>query len=262
MESMRFLLLLAVVTSTSSALAQEDLGAVLEKRAGSVPDGPRAFQETWLLPAEAPTATDPANTRFAGRVHVYQQAPKERLEIHRVVDGELADPVVVVLDGNRYLLVTPVGATPFLESDPAQDPFIRMILAGPPGPAPPHRTVPAAGGFAAVVLRHGEAGAFDTKKAFATELPRGGAGLLSGLSSFSAAGETEVVASAGARGVDRIRTATGTITVVPDEQAVEWMESTTRVPVAELERFRREARLAPYHLLPAVPSPAAEEEAG
>lgn len=259
---MRLVVLLALVTSTSSALAQEDLGAVLEERARSVPDGPRAFQETWLLPADGSTATDPANTRFAGRVHVYQQAPKERLEIHRVVDGEFADPVVVVLDGNRYLLVTPVGASPFLESDPSRDPLVRMILAGPPASAPPHRTIPADGGFAAVVLRHGEARTFDSKKAFAIELPRGGAGLMSGLSSFSAAGDTEVVASAGARGVDRVRTATGTISVVPDEEAVEWMESTTAVPVAELERFRWEARLAPYHLLPAVASPATGEEEG
>lgn len=253
-----FLVLLA-----SPATAQGDLSAALQGRRGAIPDDPRAFQETWLVPSEGKVAPGPEQTEFGGRVRVYQERPRERIEIFEVEGGELGDPVVVVGDGERYWLVTPVGATPLLETEPAADPFVRMVLAGPAGEAEPHRTVPAEGGIAAVVLRHSLAGEFDDEEAFALELPRGGSGVLeTTVSSFSAAGDPEVVASAGARGVDRVRTASGTITVTPDAEAVAWMEEELAVPTLELERFRREARLAPYDVLPAVEEAPSDPEAG
>lgn len=251
-------LLLSLAVSADPAGAQEDLSTLLEERSEGIPEGPRAFQETWLLPGAGSTAREPAATEFGGRVHVYQRSPRERLEIRKVEDGELAGAMVVVFDGSDYMLVTPVGATPFAESDRADDPFVRMVLAGPPGPAPPHRTIAGDGDPAVIVLRHSLSAEFDPEKAFALELPRGGEGLLSGVSRFSAAGDSEVVASAGARGVDQVQTAGGTIHVTPDPEGIEWMEREVAVSTVELERFRLEARLPPYDLLPAEDPDAGE----
>lgn len=251
-------LLLSLAVSSTPAGAQEDLSALLQERSEGIPEGPRAFQETWLLPEAGSAAEEAAATGFGGRVHVYQRSPRERLEIRKVEDGELVGATVVVFDGSRYMLVTPVGATPFAESDRADDPFVRMVLAGPSGPAPPHRRIVGDDGPAAIVLRHSLSPEFDSEKAFALELPRGGEGLLSGVSRFSAAGDTEVVASAGARGVDQVRTAEGTIGVTPDPRAVEWMEREIAVSAVEIERFRLEARLPPYDLLPAEDPDAGE----
>ena len=248
-----FALVLAVGTVglllVSTASGQDDLGAVLAERQKAVPKGRHAFQETWLLPAE--DAAAPPN-RFAGRVNVYQDGPRERLEIRRVQGDALGDPIVIVSNGRSYQLVTRVGATPFLESAPAGEPFVQLVLAGPAGDAPQHRSVAVPAGGQAVVLRSTIDPDFDSGDAFQLRLPQVGGGLLkSGLSQFSAAQNTQLTASAGARGVDQIRTAEGTISVTPDPEAVRRME-TRAVTEVELEDFKLEGRLAPYDELPAA----------
>jgi hypothetical protein len=70
-----------------------------------------------------------------------------------------------------------------------------------------------------------------------------------GLAQFSPGRDPNVTAAAGARGVDQVETAEGTVSVTPDPAAVEWMED-QRVSPAELERFRLEGRLSPYDALP------------
>lgn len=238
-----------ILLLSASVSAQDELGTVLTERQNAVPKGRHAFQETWLLPSDG----DPARpNRFAGRVTVYQDGPRERLEIREVEDGSLSDPVVIVSNGRSYHLVTKVGATPLIESAPAQEPFVRLILAGPPGEAPQHRTVAVPSGGEAVVLRSAADPDFDSGDAFQLRLPQVGGGLLkSGLSQFSAAQNTQLTASAGARGVDQIRTAEGTISVTPDPEAVRRMETRT-VPEVELEEFKLEGGLAPYDELPAA----------
>ena len=251
----------------ASPLAAQDLAGILAERRESVPESKRVFEETWLLPASGDVAPSAEATRFAGRVSVYQQAPKERIEIRKVDEGALGDPIVIVSDGRGYHLVTRVGATDFTASAPARDPFVMLVLSGPAGSAPAHRVVPGAGGgIAAVVLRSEGRPAFESDEAFELELPQVGGGLLkSGLSSFSAAQNTQVTASAGARGVDQIQTANGRVSVNPDPAAVEWMESRP-VSAVELETFRHEGRLGPYGALPeepaAAPQPADSAAAG
>lgn len=244
------------------AAGQGDLAGSLAAR--SVPNAKRSFEETWLLPKTGATAPDASTvTRFAGRATIYQERGKERIELRAVSGGELADPIVVVSDGRTYHLVTKVGATPLVGSAAAGDALLKLVLAGPAGEAPPHRAVPAtAGGVAAVVLRHARQGAFDGGQAFALKLPQVGGGLLrTGLSSFSAAQDPTVTASAGARGVDQVRTANGMITVTPDPAAVSWMEALRVSPVA-FEEFKATGRLAPYDALPEEgAAPAAQEGA-
>lgn len=243
--------LLAVAAAALAGPAVGQEAPDLEARLAEIPAGPRVFQETWLLPREGEAAPTAAETEFAGRVAVFQAGPRERLEIHRVVGEGLADPVVVVSDGSRYHLVTRLGATPLAETEALGDPLVRMALAGPPGDAPDHRVVPApGGGVTAVVLRHSRGTTFDADRAFALKEAQLEGGILGeGLASFSAAGNARLVAAAGPRGVDRVRTARGTVSVTPDPAAVTWMEE-QGVTAVELERFRREARLPPYDLLP------------
>lgn len=240
---------MGILLLAADVSAQDDFGTVLTERQKAVPRGRHAFQETWLLPSEG----DPARpNRFAGRVNVYQDGPRERLEIREVEDGTLGDPVVIVSNGRSYHLVTKVGATPLIASAPAQEAFVRLILAGPPGEAPQHRTVSVPSGGEAVVLRSSADPDFDSGDAFQLRLPQVGGGLLkSGLSQFSAAQNTQLTASAGARGVDQIRTADGTISVTPDPDAVRRMETRT-VSEVELEEFKLEGGLAPYDGLPAT----------
>jgi hypothetical protein len=237
-----------ILLLAATASAQDDLGAVLAERQEGVPKGRHAFQETWLLPAQD-AAGHP--NQFAGRITVYQDGPRERLEIRRVEGDALGDPIVVVSNGRSYHLVTKVGATPLTESAPAKEPFVRLVLAGPAGEAPQHRTVPVPSGGQAVVLRSAVDPDFDSGDAFQLRLPQVGGGLLkSGLSQFSAAQSTQLTASAGARGVDQIRTADGTISVTPDPEAVRRMEARA-VSEVELEGFKLEGGLDPYDELPA-----------
>jgi len=252
----RALLLAAAALATAAALPApspaQTLEQTLEARSQSMPRGKRAWQETWLVPESGPSAPEAGQvTKFGGRVTAYQDGDRERLELRAARGDELEDPVVVVSDGEAYWLVTRVGATPLSESAKASDPWLALVLSGPPGDAPTHREVAAAGGgVAAVVVRAQEPSDFDESAAFALKLPQGGSGLVrSGLSAFSPAANPGVTAAAGARGVDQVQTANGTVSVTPDPDAVRWMEA-QRISPGALERFRMEARLAPYDALP------------
>lgn len=231
----------------------QSLQATLDARRDAMPRGKRAWQETWLVPETGASAPDASQVRkFGGRVVAYQDGDRERLELRAARGDELDDPFVVVSDGDAYWLVSKVGATPLLETAKASDPWLALVLAGPPGEAPAHRTVPAAGGgVAAIVLRAPEPADFESDKAFAMRLPQGGSGLVrEGLASFSPANNAAVTTAAGTRGVDQVRTANGTVSVTPDPAAVRWMEE-QRVTPAALESFRLDERLSPYDALPA-----------
>jgi hypothetical protein len=246
---------LAIAAVAPATAAAQALQATLDARREAMPSGKRSWQETWLVPETGSSAPDAAQVRtFAGRVVAYQDDDRERLELRAARGNELDEPVVVVSDGDGYWLVTRVGATPLVESAKASDPWLGMVLAGPPGNAPADRSVPAAdGGVAAVVIRSAESGDFDSSAAFALKLPQGGSGLVrSGLARFSPGADPTVTAAAGTRGVDQVRTANGTVSVTPDPEAVRWMEAQELSPVA-LESFRIEGRLDPYDALPEEP---------
>ena len=243
---------LGLVVLAPALAAAQALQATLDARREALPRGKHAWQETWLLPEQGPSAPDAGQvTRFAGRVTAFQDGRKERLELRAAAGDDLAEPIVVVSDGEQYWLVTRLGGSPLAQSAKASDAWLALVLSGPPGEAPAHRAVPAAsGGVAAVVLRAPEPTDFESSSAFALKLPQGGSGLMrSGLATFSPANNPGVTAAAGARGVDQVRTANGTVSVTPDPEAVRWMEAQRVTPLA-LESFRLEARLAPYDALP------------
>jgi hypothetical protein len=243
---------LAIAAASPPPAPAQALQATLEARREEMPRGKHAWQETWLVPESGASAPDAARvTKFGGRVWAYQDGDRERLELRAFRGDELEEPVVVVSDGDEYWLVTKVGATPLAESARASDPWLALVLAGPPGEAPQHREVPAeGGGVAAVVVRAPEPADFDEDEAFALRLPQGGSGLVrEGLAQFSPGRDPNVTAAAGTRGVDQVETANGAVSVTPDPAAVEWMEE-QRVTPGALERFRLEGRLSPYDGLP------------
>lgn len=245
-------LALAFAALFPSSTSAQALQATLDSRSEAMPRGKHAWQETWLVPESGTSAPAAAQvTKFGGRVWAYQDGDRERLELRAFRGDELEEPVVVVSDGDDYWLVTKVGATPLAESARAADPWLMLVLAGPPGEAPPHREVPAqGGGVAAVVVRAPEPADFDADEAFALRLPQGGSGLVrEGLAQFSPGRDPNVTAAAGTRGVDQVQTANGAVSVTPDPAAVEWMED-QRVTPGALERFRLEGRLSPYDDLP------------
>ncbi len=256
----RFALLCTIfLTIPAAPLAAQDLSAVLDARADRVPEAKGAFQETWLLPRSGDVAAEPGDTDFGARVAVRHDEGRERIEIRRAAGGALSDPVVVVGDEDGYWLVTAVGATPLAETEPARDPLVRRVLEGPPGQAPPHRTVPAPGGIAAVVLRHPLSDDFDDDAFAVRGAPLSAGRLGAGISSFREGGDRQAVASAGARGVERVRTANGEVQVEPDPAAVEWMDGAAPSAV-EAETFKREAGLAPYDALPPAEAPAGDAD--
>ncbi len=252
MPRVRNVTLLSFVPSLVLAVslsAQDDMAAVLDARQQAIPTGKRVFEETWLTPAAPAEPT--AEPSFAGRVVVFQDRPQERIEIRRATAGESENPIVIVSDGRSYYLVTRVGATDLISSEPIGDPFVQQVLRSPPGAVEPHRTVNDRDGTTtAIVLRHARDTDFDENDAFELKSPQVESSLLKkGLSSFSAAQDRHVAASAGARGVDEIETANGKVSVTPDPAAVEWMEDQS-VPPLEFEQFLIEARLVPYDNLP------------
>ena len=74
----------ASLVTAATASGQDDLGAVLAERQKAVPKGRHAFQETWLLPVQDGAG---GPNQFAGRVNVYQDGPRERIEVRANTDS-------------------------------------------------------------------------------------------------------------------------------------------------------------------------------
>ncbi|MBA2565307.1 MAG: hypothetical protein H0V09_07765 [Gemmatimonadetes bacterium] len=226
--------------------AAQTLDATLAARRAALPKARTAYQETFLT-APPGGARSEKELRLAAKVAVFQQAPRERLEIRPVSGGTFAEPVVVVGDGRGYFLVTKVGSSPLGGSARASDPLVLQALASMPDAAGRKRQVKGAdGGLQAVVLREPRRAEFSGDAAFALKPSRTGGGLLKkGLASFGESDDTAVTASAGARGADEIETPEGRVSVTPDSSAVVWLESREVGPLA-YEDFLREGGLGPY----------------
>ena len=197
-------------------------------------------------------ATD--SLALVARVEAYSQPPRWRLELARTTDGTaLAAPIVIIGGGAEPVVLTEVGSTPLSRHAAGQDSVVRQLVAGFGANGRPARAAPArivetgAGGRVTfVVLRRAVA-----RADFADNLLSAGAGGRLGRSlgrfgvqSLGGERRTDVVASAGARGVARVRTVDGEIVVQPDTAAVLAMERVT-VDLAELDRFLRELQSAP-----------------
>jgi hypothetical protein len=195
------------------------------------------------------TDADTDSLALIARVEVYSAPPRWRAEVAQVTDGEaLATPVVVIGGDGEPVVLTALGSSPLAQHVANQDPVVQRVVAGfgPDGRPlrpPPARIVEGGGGAEVtfVILRRPVARAeFDDNLLAAGSAGRLGRSLGSfGVASLAGERRTDVVASAGARGVARVRTVDGEIVVNPDTAAVRRLEAVD-IGLIELERFLRE----------------------
>ncbi len=190
---------------------------------------------------------------LAMRIDYFSAPPRWRAEIRRTRDGQtLADPDILIGEGMRAMVVTPLGATPLEQHALAQDPLIKAAVvfdqsgrrAGPATGRITERT--ADGRVGRIVFRRVlRSAGFDDRLLDPGNRSSGRTLLASGIAAVGDQRSASVVATAGARGVDRVQTPNGTVPVRPDTAAVARMERFAVGSVA-LEEFLRAGGLGPY----------------
>lgn len=200
--------------------------------------------------------TNPATDSLAlvMRVDYFASAPRWRAEIRRSGDGRSFGEAEILLgDRATVLAVTQLGTTPLDQHALGRDTLVRAAAAvfdaaGRRQGAAAGRIVEraAAGAVRRVVFRRSV-----RSPTFSDDVlnPRGqtaGRQLLAGrLTQVGDQRSASVVATAGARGVDRVRTPRGEVAVTPDTMAVVRMERLA-VGAVRLEEFLRTGGLGPY----------------
>jgi adenylate cyclase len=202
-------------------------------------------------------ATD--SLALVARVEFFAAAPRWRAEFREVVTPDsMAPAVVLVADGDERVILTRLGSTALDQHAAATDPIVQAILdrvtAGRPTPVGPARIVQTdeAGRVRYVIVRKPAA-----RVDFEDSLLRTGtAGRLGrsmarlGMHAIGGERDQEVVASAGARGVAKVQTVDGEITVMPDTAAVLRMQR-VEIGIITLDRFLRDGGIRSVPLEPA-----------
>jgi hypothetical protein len=187
------------------------------------------------------------------RVDYFVAAPRWRAEIRRSADGvNFGEPVILLGEGQQALVVTQLGTTPFEQHALARDSLIRAVNVfsvngtrmGPPNGPIVERSK--GGGVLRVAFRRSiRTPAFADDNLNPRNQTAGRQLLSKGLVTVGDQRSAAVVATAGARGVDKIKTPKGEVTVKPDSIAVLRMER-FGVGAARLEEFLRAGGLGPY----------------
>ena len=188
------------------------------------------------------------------RVDYFAKAPRWRAEVRRTSDGQaFGDPQVLLGNGADVQVVTALGATPLARHALNTDTLVRAAIAvlDPSGRlrgAANGRVVErtADGAVGRVVFRRAQRSpSFDEAMLDARNTAAGRNFLARGIASVGDQRGTAVVATAGARGVDRVQTPRGEVAVRPDSLAIKRMEQFT-VGAMSLEEFLRQGKLGPY----------------
>ncbi len=212
---------------------------------------PGVWQGSRLVPhATANEQTD--SLALVARVETYSLPPRWRAEIQRI-EGDVAQgsALVLVSDARQVRVLTPLGSTALEEHAVAEDPLIQQLVAGFDERGQPRQPGAvrmaernAQGEVEWVVVRRPLARAEFSQGLFemgtAGRLGRGVARM--GIHAIGGERQQEVAMTAGARGVATVRTAAGTIQVMPDAAAVRRMEA-LRISLLDLDRFQREGSL-------------------
>lgn len=199
----------------------------------------------------APAAPD--TLALVMRIEYFSKAPRWRAEVQRTTDGvNFSEPVVVIGDKQNALVVTPVGTTPLAQHALGRDPLgLALVVFDAAG----KRTGVASGAFvdkdaSGATTRIGfrrtaRAATFaddalnPRNQTFARQI------ISNRLATVGDQRSAAVVATAGARGVDRVTTKKGVIEIKPDSMAVKRMEAFT-IREMRLEEFLRTGGLGPY----------------
>jgi hypothetical protein len=219
---------------------------------------PGRWQAGRLVPVRtANQATD--TLALVMRVDYFANPPRWRAEIRRTADGQnFGDPQVVLGDRATVQVVTALGATPLASHALNGDSLVRAALvvdaSGRPQGAANGRVVDRAadGSVRRVVFRRTQRSAtFDDAMLDPRNRSAGRNFLSSRVAAVGDQRSTAVVATAGARGVDRVQTPRGEVPVRPDSLAILRMERLV-VGALTLEEFLRQGALGPYAVRPEV----------
>ncbi|HTT67979.1 MAG TPA: hypothetical protein VMF70_08125 [Gemmatimonadales bacterium] len=187
------------------------------------------------------------------RVDYFSAPPQWRAEMRRTTDGQtLGAPEILVGTGTQALVMTQLGTTPLEQHALGRDPLVRALVVFDQsgrrkGPAAGRITDRGAdGAVTRIVYRRAVRNPdFDVKLLDPGNRAGGRTLLASGISAVGDQRSASVVATAGARGVDRVKTPGGDVPVRPDTAAIVRMEHFAVGSVA-LEAFMRAGGLGPY----------------
>lgn len=189
------------------------------------------------------------------RVDYFASSPRWRAEIRRSTDGQsFGTPDVVFGNGATVEVQTPLGVTPLAQHALGRDSLavaaVAVMDAAGRARGPASRriaeTAGAAGPVTRVIFRRPQRNPSFSAELLSPGRQAGGRVLLaSGIQSVGDQRSASVVATAGARGVDRVRTPRGEVPVHPDTTAVSRMERFA-VGAVRLEDFLRAGALGPY----------------
>ncbi len=236
-------LLLGITT-----FAAGDVGAQTEARWTDLVFQPGTYEEAQFVP-RAVSVADSGSLALVAAVDVYSAPPRWRAEV-RVVEGGVRladDPVILLAEGETVQVLTPLGATPLAEHAAGGDPLVRSVanrfdeLGRSRGPESGRIVETGPSGAAGWVLirRPVARGEFpDSLLATGTASRLGRSLARFGITAAGGERREQVVASAGARGVARVRTVDGEIEVMPDTAAVRAMQG-EGIDFLELVRFWR-----------------------
>jgi hypothetical protein len=191
------------------------------------------------------------------RVDYFAKAPRFRMEVRRSADGQtLGDAQVILGNGADVQVVTSLGATPLARHALNNDTLVRAAIAVVSGGrlqgAANGRVVErmADGAVGRVAFRRSQRSpAFDEAMLDARNSSAGRQFLSRSIASVGDQRSTAVVATAGARGVDRVQTPHGSVPVTPDSLAIRRMEAFP-IGAMTLEDFLRLGGLGPYAVRP------------
>ncbi|HEX8245868.1 MAG TPA: adenylate/guanylate cyclase domain-containing protein, partial [Longimicrobium sp.] len=207
-----------------------------------------------------PAAAD--SLALVAQVDGYAKAPRWRAEVRKVgADGRLGEPLVLLAERNRVVVLTGVAAAPLAQNAAKDNPVVQAVVAQfdergalkQPGAG---RIVQRAGGKVARVLvrRPAVNGDFPDALLAMSRGRRTLNDLVQRTTGQAASNRTASLApTAGARGVTQVQTPQGTISVNPDPAAVLAMDQRA-VDAVAVDAFVREGHLEP-------PAPVKEETA-
>jgi hypothetical protein len=193
----------------------------------------------------APTGKD--TLALVMRVDYFARTPRWRAEIRRTKDGvSFADPVTILGEKRKALVVTPVGTTPLDQHALGKDALVRAALVFDDKGA---RVGPANGVIAdatrVAFRRTAKTPTFDNADLDPAKQTQGRQFISKSLVSVGNQRSASIVATAGARGVAKVRTPGGMIDVKPDSNAVKSMDRMV-IGAMKLEDFLRAGKLGPY----------------
>jgi hypothetical protein len=181
------------------------------------------------------------------RIDYFAREPRWRMEIRRTSNGAtFGEPVTIFGDKQKALVVTPLGTTPLDKHALGKDTLVR---AAPVFDQKGNRTGAANGVIKdakrVAFRRTARTATFDNADLDPSKQSASRQFISRNLVAVGNQRSAAVVATAGARGVDKVRTPAGELAVTPDPAAVTRMERTA-VGAVRLEDFLRGGKLGPY----------------